>query len=60
MVPDSIEGTDPEILDPINTWDDKKAYHDRVKKLTQEFSDHFDKVYGNAVDESIRNACPGK
>ncbi|MEN8153060.1 MAG: phosphoenolpyruvate carboxykinase (ATP) [Acidobacteriota bacterium] len=51
----------PEILHPEKTWKDKDAFRKRAEKLASEFSDHFDKVYGNKniSPEIVRN-CPGK
>lgn len=61
MVPKSCPGVPSEILDPRNTWKDKKAYEERKKKLAKEFCEHFDKAYGNkGIDKTIERECPGK
>ncbi len=60
-VPVLCPGVPPEILSPENTWKDKEAYKKRAKKLALEFSEYFDKAYGNKnIDEKIRMQCPGK
>ncbi len=60
-VPKSCPGVDPEILNPVNTWDNKEAYTERAKKLAGEFSAYFDKAYGNKnIDDDVKSQCPGK
>ncbi|MBN2493707.1 MAG: phosphoenolpyruvate carboxykinase (ATP) [Deltaproteobacteria bacterium] len=52
---------DPAVLQPRNTWADRQAYDQRAKKLAQQFSDHFDKAYGDkGIEPAVRNQCPGK
>jgi len=61
MVPKTCPGVSPEVLNPKNTWEDKKAYDRRAKKLAEEFAEYFDKAYGNkGIDPSIESQCPGK
>ncbi len=51
----------PEILHPEKTWEDKDAFVKRAKQLASDFSNHFDKVYGNKnIDPEIVKNCPGK
>ena len=60
-VPVSCPGVPANILMPENTWSDTNAYRERAIKLSLEFSDYFDKAYGNkSIDESVRRQCPGK
>jgi phosphoenolpyruvate carboxykinase (ATP) len=60
-VPVSCPGVPSEILFPENTWNDSSAYKERAKKLAREFSDYFDKAYGNKqIDPKVREQCPGK
>jgi len=60
-VPKAIEGINSHILNPKNTWKDKEAFEQRADKLAREFSEHFDKAYGDkGIEESIKNQCPGK
>jgi phosphoenolpyruvate carboxykinase (ATP) len=61
QVPRECPNVPSEILNPANTWGDKKAYEERAKKLAAEFSDKFDKAYtGKNIPESIQRQCPGK
>ncbi|KAK2392466.1 phosphoenolpyruvate carboxykinase (ATP) [Trifolium repens] len=41
-IPTAIDGVPSEILDPINTWHDKKAYQDTLLKLAGLFKNNFD------------------
>ncbi|MDD2391019.1 MAG: phosphoenolpyruvate carboxykinase (ATP) [Desulfobacterales bacterium] len=60
-VPKTCPGVPSEILNPENTWKDKAAYQERASKLAVEFSQHFDKAYGNKhLDEAVKRQCPGK
>ncbi|GFY85926.1 phosphoenolpyruvate carboxykinase 1 [Actinidia rufa] len=45
-IPTGIEGVPSEILDPINTWSDKKAYKDALLKLGGLFKKNFE-VFAN-------------
>lgn len=61
MVPKSCPGVEPEILNPRNTWKDKKEFDKRADKLCQEFSAHFYNAYGKAnISEQVKKQCPGK
>ncbi|KAI7736456.1 hypothetical protein M8C21_011851 [Ambrosia artemisiifolia] len=41
-IPTEIEGVPSEILDPVNTWSDKKAYNDTLLKLGGLFKNNFE------------------
>ena len=61
LVPKTCPGVDQHILNAKNTWKDKEAYDKRAEKLASEFSDHFDKTYGNTdLDPEIVKQCPRK
>ncbi|PSR99964.1 Phosphoenolpyruvate carboxykinase [Actinidia chinensis var. chinensis] len=45
-IPTGIEGVPLEILDPVNTWSDKKAYKDTLLKLGGLFKKNFE-VFSN-------------
>jgi len=61
LVPRTLPGIDPKILQPRESWEDKEAFDKRAKQLAMDFSRHFDKAYGNRnlSPEIIKN-CPGK
>jgi len=61
MVPKAVPGVPSEVLFARNTWADKSAYDKRARRLAQDFSDHFDKAYGNkGIDPAVAAQCPGK
>ena len=61
QIPASCPGVPSEMLNPINTWGNHDAYHAAAEKLAKQFSDHFDKAYGNNnLPQSIVSQCPGK
>jgi phosphoenolpyruvate carboxykinase (ATP) len=61
MVPRTCPEVPSEILNPRNTWEDKEAFDLRALKLACDFSDHFDKAYGNkGIDPGVISQCPGK
>lgn len=61
MVPESINGIDASLLNPILTWSDKDKYKKAAQELADTFSKYFDKTYGNKnLSEDIINSCPGK
>ena len=62
QVPRSCPGvSDPTVLRPVSTWDDKAAYEARARKLAGEFAVHFDKAYGSkGIDPDVAAECPGK
>ncbi|KAJ0854258.1 putative carboxy-lyase [Helianthus annuus] len=41
-IPTEVEGVPSEILDPVNTWSDKKAYKDTLLKLGGLFKNNFE------------------
>jgi len=59
-IPENCPGVPPEILFPVNTWPDKKAYERQANKLAQKFSKAFNENYGNKIRENIKRQCPGK
>ena len=60
-VPVSCPGVPAEMLNPVNTWEDKEAYKETAAKLASKFSAHFDKAYGSKnLSEGIVKECPGK
>ncbi|MFO7918939.1 MAG: phosphoenolpyruvate carboxykinase (ATP) [Anaerolineae bacterium] len=61
MIPKKIPGVPSDILYPRSTWKDKEAYDKRARALAQDFSDHFDRAYGDKnIDPRVKAQCPGK
>ena len=60
-IPNQCPGVPSVMLNPIATWNDKDRYREKAMKLALEFSQHFDKAYGNKrIAEEVRIQCPGK
>jgi len=60
-IPRSCPGVPSNVLEPINTWNDKKQYMDRSRKLASEFASWYDKSFkGKGIPEEIEKECPGK
>ncbi len=61
MVPQSFPGVDSKLLFPKNTWNDPQEFEKRARQLATDFSNYFDKAYGNKnIDPAIQSCCPGK
>jgi phosphoenolpyruvate carboxykinase (ATP) len=56
FVPSSCPGVPTNVLDPRNTWEDKKAYDEKALDLARRFQKNFEK-FPNASKE-IKNAGP--
>jgi phosphoenolpyruvate carboxykinase (ATP) len=60
-VPRTCPGVPAEILNPRNTWNDKKAFDLRAAKLASDFATHCDKAYGlKGINPAVMSQCPGK
>ncbi len=57
LVPESVEGVPPEILNPRNTWADKNAYDEQAKKLAGMFNENF-RQFEDAASPEVRAAAP--
>lgn len=55
-VPQSCPGVESEILDPVNSWSDKKAYDKKAKDLAKKFVENFKKY--DHMPAEIVNAGP--
>lgn len=55
-VPKSCPGVESEILDPVNSWSDKKAYDKKAKDLAKKFVENFKKY--DHMPAEIVNAGP--
>ncbi len=60
-IPRTCPGVPENVLHPRNAWGDAAAYDARAEKLAKEFSDHFDKAYGDkGISAAVTKECPGK
>lgn len=53
FMPKAIEGIPAEILNPMNTWEDKSAYVSKAIHLAHSFHLNFEKFAAQASDEII-------
>jgi phosphoenolpyruvate carboxykinase (ATP) len=56
-MPESCDGVPSEILNPVNTWEDKDAYYAKATELAGFFNKNFEKYAAHASDE-IKSAAP--
>ena len=56
-VPYAVEGVDPRLLTPRETWTDASAYDDQARKLVRLFNRNFERFEAN-VDAEVRAAAP--
>ena len=56
-VPQRVDGVDPKVLNPRNTWADKDAYDVAARKLAKMFEDNAAKKYPDMAPE-VRAAGP--
>ncbi|MCT4613453.1 MAG: phosphoenolpyruvate carboxykinase (ATP) [Marinifilaceae bacterium] len=60
-IPTECENVPNEILNPINTWEDKEAYNKTADMLAEKFSKAFDNAYSSHdINIDIIKECPGK
>ena len=57
QVPLSLDGVDPKILIPRETWADKSAYDAQAKALVDMFIKNFTKFEAH-VDADVKQAAP--
>ena len=57
LVPECCPGVPPEILNPRNTWENKRGYDAQAKKLVKLFQDNF-KTYESYASAEIKAAAP--
>jgi phosphoenolpyruvate carboxykinase (ATP) len=56
-VPTALDGVDPKILEPRETWADKAAYDVQARALVKMFRDNFGK-FEQHVDADVKAAAP--
>ena len=56
-IPSSCPNIPASILNPRNTWADKKDYEDKAVFLAKQFIKNFEK-YANGVSQETLNAAP--
>ena len=56
-VPYAVEGVDPRLLTPRETWTDASAYDEQARKLVRLFNRNFERFEAN-VDAEVRAAAP--
>jgi phosphoenolpyruvate carboxykinase (ATP) len=56
-VPVALDGVDPKILTPRETWGDKAAYDAQAKALAEMFVKNFTKFEAH-VDADVKAAAP--
>jgi len=60
-IPKSCPNVPNNVLVPRDNWDNKKEYDKKAEELASEFSEYFDKAYGDQnIDKKIEKECPGK
>ena len=57
-VPEAVEGVDPKILNPRETWADKAAYDAQAAKLVSMFAENFGQ-YVPYIDQDVKAAAIG-
>jgi phosphoenolpyruvate carboxykinase (ATP) len=56
-VPRVVDGVDASILNPRETWADKKAYDEQARKLVSMFVKNFDS-FKDSVSADVMDASP--
>ncbi|MDP8222577.1 MAG: phosphoenolpyruvate carboxykinase (ATP), partial [Candidatus Lernaella stagnicola] len=57
LVPENVPGVPSDVLQPRNTWKDKRAYDRQARKLAQLFADNFTQFADEARD-AVNAAAP--
>ncbi|MDC0036993.1 phosphoenolpyruvate carboxykinase (ATP) [bacterium] len=58
QIPKALPNVDSDILNPINTWENKQAYQEMAQKLAQEFTTNFTKFSATPSGKSLVEAGP--
>ncbi|MEA3513022.1 MAG: phosphoenolpyruvate carboxykinase (ATP) [Campylobacterota bacterium] len=57
-IPKTLEGVDTEVLNPRNTWEDKKAYDEQANELANMYVENFKKYLTQDSDFDFTAAGP--
>ena len=57
QIPTECAGIEPEVLDPINTWESKDEYKKTIKKLAMGYTKNFQR-YAKDTGEEVIKAGP--
>lgn len=58
-IPETCPDVPSEVLNPVNTWQDQKAYYEKANKLVQSFYQNFEK-YADHADDEIKAGAPSE
>lgn len=55
--PKQIDGVNPDILNPVNTWKNKQEYDDTLRKVAEMFNENF-KKYDKIASDAVKSGAP--
>jgi len=58
QIPKTLEGVNSDVLNPMNTWDDKEAYMGTLKKLAEMFQKNFHRYDDTSSEFDFSAAGP--
>ncbi len=58
QMPKNIEGVDSTVLNPVNTWSDKKEYYKQSEKLAEMFIQNFSRFSDNSKMMQLQDYGP--
>lgn len=58
QIPKTLQGVNSEVLNPMNTWDDKEAYMETLKKLAAMFQKNFHRYDDTSSEFDFSAAGP--